>query len=96
MLVVKCRQLFAHPLFLDQIEKLTAAVGRAKAKDPKGFQKTANAEVLAALRKLVLETIPFVKSLCTLCFTLEFEHEGHEGFHEGHKGHSLLSHMRFE
>jgi toxin YhaV len=58
MLVVKGWQLFAHPLFLDQIEKLTAAAEQAKAKDPTGFQKTANAKVLAALRQLVFETIP--------------------------------------
>lgn len=58
MLVVNGWQVFAHPLFLDQIEKLTAAVGRAEVKDPKGFQRPANAKVLAALRKLMLETIP--------------------------------------
>jgi toxin YhaV len=58
MLVVNGWQIFAHPLFLDQIETLIAAVERAKAKDPAGFQKTANAKVLAALRKLVFETIP--------------------------------------
>jgi toxin YhaV len=58
MLVVNGWQIFAHPLFLDQIQKLTVAVERAKAKDPAGFQKTANAKVLAALRKLVFETIP--------------------------------------
>jgi toxin YhaV len=58
MLVVDGWQIFAHPLFLDQVEKLTIAVERAQAKDPTGFQKTANAKVLAALRKLVFETIP--------------------------------------
>jgi len=58
MLVINDWQLFAHPLFLDQVEKLTAAVDRAKTKDPIGFQKTANAKVLAALRRLIFETIP--------------------------------------
>jgi len=58
MLVINDWQLFAHPLFLDQVEKLTAAVDRAKTKDPTGFQKTANAKVLAALRRLIFETIP--------------------------------------
>jgi toxin YhaV len=58
MLLVNGWQLFAHPLFLDQIEKLTAAVGRAKAKDPAGFQTTANAKLLAALRIVAFETIP--------------------------------------
>jgi toxin YhaV len=46
MLVVDGWRIFAHPLFLGQIEKLTAAVTRAKAK------------ALAALRELVFETIP--------------------------------------
>jgi toxin YhaV len=58
MLVVNGWQIFAHPLLLDQIERLTAAVARAKTKDLQGFQKSANAKLLAALRKLMLETIP--------------------------------------
>ena len=58
MLVINGWQVFAHPLFLDQIEKLTDAVERAKAKDPAGFQKMANAKVLAALRTLAFATIP--------------------------------------
>jgi len=58
MLVVNDWQLFAHPLFLDQVDRLTQAVENAKAKDPVGFGRTANAKLLAALRKLVLETIP--------------------------------------
>jgi toxin YhaV len=57
MLVINGWQLFSHPLFLDQIEGLAAAVERAKAKDPAGFQKSASAKLLAALRKLMLETI---------------------------------------
>ncbi len=51
-------QLFAHPLFLDQIEKLAGAVERARAKDPRGWRKSANAKLLAAVRQLVFETIP--------------------------------------
>jgi toxin YhaV len=46
MIVVNGWQLFAHPLFLDQLEKLAAAVERARAKDPHGW------------RQLVFETIP--------------------------------------
>ena len=57
-LVVDGWQIFAHPSFLDQVENLTKAVELARRKDPAGFQQTANAKVLAALRKLVLETIP--------------------------------------
>lgn len=58
MLEVNGWQLFAHPLFLDQIEKLAAAVEKAQAKDPRGWQKSANAKLLAAIRQLVFETIP--------------------------------------
>ncbi len=50
--------LFAHPLFLDQLEKLTAAIERLREKDPRGWRKSANAKLLAALHKLVFETIP--------------------------------------
>lgn len=50
--------LYAHPLFLDQLEKLTLAVERARAKDPSGYASTANAKLLAALRKLMFEVIP--------------------------------------
>jgi toxin YhaV len=58
MLVVNDWQLFAHPLFLDQLERLTAAVERARDKDPRGYHQTANAKLLAALRQLVFERIP--------------------------------------
>ncbi|WP_319799196.1 type II toxin-antitoxin system YhaV family toxin [Nitrobacter sp.] len=58
MLAVNGWQLFAHPLFLDQLEKLARAVERARAKDPRGWGKSANAKLLAALRQLVFETIP--------------------------------------
>ena len=58
MLAVNGWQLFAHPLFLDQIDKLAGAVERARAKDPRGWRKSANAKLLAALRQLVFETIP--------------------------------------
>lgn len=58
MLEVNGWQLFAHPLFLDQIEKLAAAVEKAQAKDPRGWRNSANAKLLAAIRQLVFETIP--------------------------------------
>ena len=41
--------LYAHPLFLDQLEKLTAVVEKARDKDPEGYRSTANAKLLAAL-----------------------------------------------
>ncbi|GLS99723.1 hypothetical protein GCM10007897_11060 [Sphingobium jiangsuense] len=58
MVAVNEWELFAHPLFLDQIEKLTAAVERARTKDPRNWRKSANAKLLAALRQLVFEIIP--------------------------------------
>jgi toxin YhaV len=50
--------LFAHPLFLAQLEKLTVAVEKLQQRDLVGYQTTANAKLLAALRQLVFETIP--------------------------------------
>jgi toxin YhaV len=58
MVVVNGWHLFAHPLFVDQVEKLTSAVERVKAKNPADFQRTADAKLLASLYKLALETIP--------------------------------------
>jgi toxin YhaV len=52
------RTLFAHPLFLDQLDRLTAAAVRAKRADRKGWQANANVRLLAALRELVLERVP--------------------------------------
>lgn len=51
-------QLFAHPLFLDQLEKLAGAVEQARIKDPHDWHRSANAKLLATLRQLVFETIP--------------------------------------
>jgi toxin YhaV len=50
--------LYAHPLFTDQLDRLTAAVEKAKRKDPKTYQSTANAKLLAQLHRLAFETIP--------------------------------------
>lgn len=58
MVAVNDWEVIAHPLFLDQFEKLMATVERARAKDPRGWRKSANAKLLAALRQLVFETIP--------------------------------------
>ncbi|MGD9882113.1 type II toxin-antitoxin system YhaV family toxin [Reyranella sp.] len=58
MAIARGWELFAHPLFLDQLGKLMAAVESSRRKDPRGWRKSANAKLLAALRKLVFETIP--------------------------------------
>ena len=57
-MVVNGWQLIAHPLFLDQLEKLGSTVARLGEKDPRGWRKSANAKLLATLRQLVFETIP--------------------------------------
>ncbi|RYF23418.1 MAG: type II toxin-antitoxin system YhaV family toxin [Oxalobacteraceae bacterium] len=50
--------LHAHPLFLDQVERLLTAVERAKRSDPGTWQGKADAKLLAALRTLILDRIP--------------------------------------
>lgn len=57
MLSVNGWQLFAHPLFMDQLERLIEAVERSKAKDPENYKSTANAKLLAAIEKLIFEQI---------------------------------------
>ena len=51
-------RLHAHPLFLDQLERLVAAVERAKRADPDGWRSRADTKLLGALRALVLDRIP--------------------------------------
>jgi toxin YhaV len=58
MLTINGWTILAHPLFLNQLEKLTGAVEAMKAKKPDEYQKSANAKLLAALNKLVFQTIP--------------------------------------
>lgn len=48
----------AHPLFLDQLEKLTAAVEALARKKPDTYRDSANAKLLAALVSLVFDKIP--------------------------------------
>jgi toxin YhaV len=43
-------QLFAHSLFLDQLDKLAAAVDQVRTKDPRGWRKSATAKLLAERR----------------------------------------------
>lgn len=58
MAVINGWTLYAHPLFLDQLERLTEAVAKKAKKDPKGYVASADAKLLAALRKLVFEVVP--------------------------------------
>jgi toxin YhaV len=57
-LVVNGWTVFAHPLFLAQLEALTRQVEGLKQKDPAGFTKKNATKRLAAIAKLAFEVIP--------------------------------------
>jgi toxin YhaV len=50
--------LFAHPVFLDQLNALSAQVEELKRKDPAGYFKKNAAKRLAAIAKLAFAVIP--------------------------------------
>lgn len=50
--------LHAHPLFLNQVERLLAAVERAKRSNPDVWQSKLDTRLLAAIRMLILDRIP--------------------------------------
>lgn len=58
MRVVNGWTIRAHPLLLDQLDKLTAAVEDLQRKSPDSFQNSANAKLLAALVELIFKKIP--------------------------------------
>lgn len=58
MITINGWTLLAHPLFLDQVEKLTGSVEALKAEKPDAYQRNANTKLLAALYKLVFQIIP--------------------------------------
>jgi toxin YhaV len=51
-------KVYAHPLFLDQLDALTLAVDRARRKDPTAYVNGRDAKMLAAVLKLAFEDIP--------------------------------------
>ena len=57
-IVVNGWRLFAHPLFLRQLETLIAKVEALKAKDPKTYRQKNSTKRLAAITTLALEVIP--------------------------------------
>lgn len=57
-LVVNGWSIYAHPVFLDQLEGLIQEVEVRKARDPKGWHKKNCTKRLAAIFKLVAENIP--------------------------------------
>lgn len=50
--------LYAHPLFLDQLETMIGAVEKARKKDPRGYKKKRVTKLLAAVFKVAFEDIP--------------------------------------
>ena len=50
--------IYAHPLFLDQLDEMIAKVELAKAKDPLGYKNKRPAKLLAAVMKVAFEDIP--------------------------------------
>lgn len=57
-LVVNGWSIYAHPVFLDQIEQLIGEVEERKARDPKAWGKKNCTKRLAAIFKLITENIP--------------------------------------
>lgn len=57
-LVVNGWTIFAHPLFLDEVEKLAVEVERLRAKDSVGYTGKRATKLLAAISKLAFEVIP--------------------------------------
>lgn len=57
-LVVNGWSIYAHPVFLDQLEGLIEEVELRKTRDPKAWQKKNCTKRLAAIFKLVSEDIP--------------------------------------
>ena len=50
--------IYAHPLFLDQLDDLVGQVEQAKKKDPAGYKRERAAKLLAAMLKVAFEDIP--------------------------------------
>ena len=57
-LVVNGWSIFAHPLFVAQLQALTAQVEALKAKDSQDYTRKNATKLLAAIRQLAFEVIP--------------------------------------
>jgi toxin YhaV len=57
-LVVNGWTVFAHPLFVAQLQALTVQVEALKAKDPQGYTRKNATKRLAGIRQLAFEVIP--------------------------------------
>jgi toxin YhaV len=51
-------RIYAHPLFLDQLEAMIATVEKARKKDPTGYKKKRATKLLAAVLKVAFDDIP--------------------------------------
>ena len=51
-------KMFAHPLFIDQVENLVNEVEQLRAADPKGYREKKKTKLLAAILKMAFEVIP--------------------------------------
>lgn len=58
MLVLHGWTILAHPLLLDQLEKLTATVEHLAKTKPDSYQQNANTKLLAALATLIFDKVP--------------------------------------
>lgn len=56
--VVNGWSLFAHPLFIQQLDTLVAQVAEVQHKDSRGYRKKNVTKRLAAIRQLAFEVIP--------------------------------------
>ena len=50
--------IYAHPLFLDQLDALIVEVEALRAKDPQGYGSKNASKRLAAITRLMLQDIP--------------------------------------
>lgn len=57
-LVINGWSVFAHPLFVAQLQALTEQLEALRAKDPQGYTRKNAAKRLAAIRQLAFEIIP--------------------------------------
>ena len=57
-MVINGWTVYAHPLFLDQLDRLTAAVERDRAANPIEYKKRPNAKILKAIAEIALNRIP--------------------------------------
>ena len=57
-LIVNGWTIYAHPLFLDQVEELITKVEQLQEKDPKTYHKKNASKLLAAINKLAFNVIP--------------------------------------